>query len=80
MRWTNIEHLSNSMNKYVCKHIVDEKKIVLLLSKLQITDVFQSYTCKGGGGGGGYFNWRSQYNYLWDFVIQVGYLLLFWLY
>ena len=55
MKRTKIEHLSYSMHGYVCKHNVDEKKIVLILLNWSFsrTDMFGSYTWGGGGGGGG---------------------------
>ena len=54
MKRTKIEHLSYSMHGYVCKHNVDEKKIVLVLLNWSFsrTDMFGSHTWGGGGGGG----------------------------
>ena len=39
----------------MCKHNVDEKRIVLVLLNLSFsrTDMFGSHTCVWGGGGGG---------------------------
>ena len=58
MRRTKTEHLSNSIQGYLYKNNVDEKKIVLrvLLNwSFSRTDMFGSHTW--GRGRGHYFNW-----------------------
>ena len=69
------------VHEYVCKHNVDEKRIVLVLLNWTFSraDMFGSHTCVcvWGGGRGHYFNWRSQYNYLGDLLYKLDILLLF---